>query len=89
MIFDALLYLGLLMLDWIVSLFPISTGFGAEFHSAMSLIGGYMDIFTPLIPVSTLISLIGIIMGVELGIFGFKTAKWIVSHIPYIGGKGN
>jgi len=88
MIFDALLYLGLTFLDWIVGLFPPSTGFGTEFHDAMETIGGYIDIFTPLIPTSTLVSLIGIVMGVEIGIFGFKTVKWIISHIPYVGGKG-
>jgi len=88
MILDLLLYFALIILDWITGLFPSSVGFGTDFHDAMALIGGYMDIFTPLIPVDTMVAMITIVMGVEIGIFGFKTVKWIVSHIPWIGGKG-
>jgi len=88
MIFDVILKLGVLILQWVVEKLPTSVGFGTDFHTAMSTLGGYVEIWKPILPMTTLASVILIVMGVELAIFGFKTVKWIISHIPYVGGKG-
>jgi len=77
------------VLSWIVSLFPASSGFPSEVHAAASYFGGYIMIFDPLVPISTLSTIIGLIVIVELALFGFRTVKWLMSHIPWIGGKGN
>jgi len=89
MIISAIITIGSIVLGWIIELFPVSSGFGTEFHTAMQTLGGYLEIWKPILPISTLSSLLGLVIGVELAIFGFKTVKWIVSHVPYVGGKGN
>ena len=44
--------------------------------------------FTGLLPYGTLTIVMGIVIVVEIIIWGWKTIKWIISHIPYIGGHG-
>jgi len=73
----------------IINLLPISTGFPADAHTAMAGLGGYMGVWGPILPLTTLLTCITIVFGVEIAIFGFKTGKWIISHLPWIGGKGN
>jgi len=76
------------MLNWVINLFPNSDGFSSAFHTAVSTLGGYLSIWSPILPIAVLTPLLTTVVGVELAIFGFKTVKWIVSHIPYVGGKG-
>lgn len=75
-------------LSWLTSLFPVSSGFPQEVHTAATALGGYLGILDPLVPIATLTTVVGIIFSVELGIFGFKTLKWLISHVPGIGGRG-
>lgn len=89
MILNALIALALVILNWILILFPASSGFPTEVHTAFSTIGGYFGMFDGILPLSTLGTTVGIVFTVEIAIFGFKTFKWIASHIPWIGGKGN
>lgn len=88
MITTALISLASYLLNGILSLFPVGGGFPASFHSAMSSLGGYIHILDPLVPISVLLSCVSFIFVVEILLFGFKTFRWIISHIPYIGGKG-
>lgn len=89
MILDALINIARSILGWVIDLFPNSTGFDSSVHTAFSSLGGYLEIWKPILPMSTVLFMLGIIILVELSIFGFKTFKWIISHIPYVGGKGN
>jgi len=77
------------VVNWAINLLPTSSGFPTEVHTAFSTIGGYLGIMDVFIPLSTLLFCLTTIFGVEIAIFGFKTVKWIGSHIPWIGGKGN
>jgi len=88
MITNAILNIGFIMLQWIINLFPQSTGYDSSFHTAMSSLGGYLAIWTPILPIGILSTLLLLVFSVELAIFGFKSVKWIISHIPWIGGKG-
>lgn len=72
----------------LVNLFPLSTGFPTGAHEAMALLGGYIGIFSPILPMTTLITVITIVFSVEISVFGFRTLKWVISHLPFIGGKG-
>jgi len=72
----------------LVNMFPFSEGFPEEAHSAVAYIGGYFGMFSPLIPMSTLLTAITLVLTVELGVYGFRTLKWVISHLPFIGGKG-
>jgi len=76
------------VLDWIISLFPVSTGFPSSVSTAMQGLGGYISILNPLVPFDILAWCVGLAFTIELAVFGFKTVKWIISHIPAIGGRG-
>lgn len=88
MITGAIINLAYFMLNGIISLLPASQGFPPDALAAAHTIGGYVGIFDPIISIATLAATLTLVFSVELGIFGFKTGKWIVGHIPFIGGKG-
>lgn len=89
MIADALIGLPYVILSWFISLLPTSQGFPQELWDAVEGIGGYVSMFSVIMPLEALAATLTIVLAVELGIFGFKTFKWITSHIPFLGGKGN
>ena len=76
-------------LSFILNLFPSGTGFPSSVHSAFSTLGGYVGIFDVFVPISILLFCLTTAFSVEVAIFGFKTIKWLISHIPFLGGKGN
>jgi len=76
-------------ISFLIGILPTGTGFPSTIHSAFSTLGGYVGIFDVFIPISTLLFCLTTIFGVEIAVFGFKTLKWLISHIPIIGGKGN
>ena len=85
---DLILSTILYWLQSILSLFPIGTGFPSSFHTAVSALGGYFHILDPLVPIDILLACVTFIFGVELALFGFRTLKWLISFIPWFGGKG-
>jgi len=88
MIADALLNFAFNVVSWIIGLLPTSTGFPADVFTAFSTIGGYTQILDPIIPWSTIATTVGLAFATEIDIFGSKTFKWLLSHIPCIGGNG-
>lgn len=88
MITAAFIDLSYALLTWFLSLFPAGTGFPSAAHDAAKALGGYFGVLDPLVPISTLVSCVSLIVSVEVGLFGFRTLKWIISHIPAIGGRG-
>lgn len=88
MILSALIILATFLVETILFIFPASTGFPAEVSSAVSFIGGYVGIFDPLIPMSTVGQILSLVIVFELAVFGFKAFKWMISHIPLVGGRG-
>jgi len=75
-------------LGTIINFFPASDGFPPEAFTAVGKLGGYFDMFSPLIPMDTLLTVLTILFTVEIAVFGFRTLKWILSHLPFIGGRG-
>jgi len=84
-----LLYLVYYVLNFLINLLPTGVPFPTSVHTAFSTLGGYLGVMDVFIPLSTLLWCLTTIFGVEIALFGFKTLKWIISHIPIIGGKGN
>lgn len=80
------------ILDYVFSLmlsvFPESGGFPQEVHESAVLLGGYARTLDPIIPFDTLAQIIGLTIIVELAILAFKTFKWLLGHVPLVGGKG-
>jgi len=76
------------IISWFISWFPLSSGFPSSVYTAVSSLGGYTGILQPLVPFSTLAQCVALIITVELLILSFKSLKWIISHIPFLGGRG-
>lgn len=76
-------------LQFLINLFPVGEGFSTEVHTAFQTLGGYMHILDPIVPWATLLTCLTLIFTVEIGIFGFRSVRWVISHIPFIGGKGS
>jgi len=76
-------------LNGLISIFPSGSTFGTDVHSAFSTLGSYFGVMDSFVPINTLFNCLLLVFGVEIAIFGFKTLKWVISHIPMIGGKGN
>lgn len=89
MITTAIIIIAYQLISWFLMILPASNGFPIEAHTAMTSLGGYLDIWSPILPITTLMTVLTFVFGVEISIFGFKSVKWIISHIPWVGGKGN
>ena len=88
MITTAFINLAFILIHLIVSIFPLGGVLPPAIHSAATSLGGYLHILDPLVPISILLTCLSLIFSVEIALFGFKTLKWVISHIPWIGGKG-
>lgn len=88
MITEFLLQVPYYFLNLLIGLFPASSGFPAEVVDSASYIGGFVTMFSPILPLATLLICLTIIVQIELAIFGFRSIKWIISHIPAFGGRG-
>jgi len=88
MIITGIINLAYYLLFFIVDNIPMSTGYPSEVGEAIAYIGGYMTIWDFILPTGTVLVCMLIVFSTELGIWSFKGVKWIVSHLPWIGGKG-
>jgi hypothetical protein len=88
MIFSGFVYVGTFVLQLITSILPTSSGFPVEVQDAFNTMGGYVMILDSILPIGTLATVLGILIATDLIIFGFKTFKWVISHIPAVGGRG-
>jgi len=88
MIFTAFIAIAYYVLGAILSIFPSSSGFPSQVDSAIAYVAGYVGILDPLVPLSTLATILSLIITFELSVFAFKGIKWLISHIPFVGGKG-
>jgi len=87
MITTAFINIAFFIIDGVISLFPVGGAFPQAVHDAVTSIGGYAGILSPLVPLPTLATCVGIVFTVEITIFGYKSLKSFLSHIPFIGGR--
>lgn len=87
MIVSGFLYLSATLLNAVLGLFPNSTGTPAGFTNAVDTLAGYVGILDPLVPLDTLATVFTLIISYELAVFTFRGFRWIISHIPFIGGR--
>ena len=88
MISSAFIYLASYIIGFFVVLFPASTGFPSDITNAFTTMGGYVQVLNTILPITTLASVLVILFATDIIIFGFKTMKWLVSYLPFIGGRG-
>lgn len=89
MIITLLLKIAYVVLSAMIGLLPDSSGFSSDVLSAGTQFGSYFGMFSPVIPLSTVATAVGVVFGVEIAIFFWKTLKSIISHIPQFGGSGH
>ena len=87
MITDAIINLAYSVISGLINVFPAGSGFPAEVHPASTAIGQYFTLLSPIIPVSTVATVTGFIFTIEIAIFSFKTLRWLMTYIPFVGGK--
>lgn len=83
------LFLGVVFwfLTTVIGLLPSSNGFPTVVMTSAHTIGGYFGMLSPILPMGTLATVIALVFSVEIAIFGFKTLRWLIGHIPFIGGN--
>jgi len=89
MITNAIINLAFGLASALVSVLPNGSGFDPSVLAAARTIGGYFGMFAPIAPIGVIATAVGTIFVVEIAIFGWKTVKSLVSHIPQFGGSGH
>jgi len=89
MITGAIFSLAYAVISSILSILPASVGFPDSVLSSASYIGGFVGMFSPIMPMATLLTTLTLVFTTEIAIFGYKTLKSLVSHLPQIGGRGH
>jgi len=89
MITTAFINMSFIILNYIVQKLPQSTGFPTSVHDSVSFIGKQWGLFDPLVDRASLAIILALLFTFEVTVFGFYTVRWIMSHIPLFGGKGN
>lgn len=87
MIVSGFIYLGSFIAGLILQVFPNSSGIPQEGLNAIAIFSGYVGMFNPIIPIPTMLTIIGLVIAFEILIFGFETIRFILSYIPFINGK--
>lgn len=87
MIVNAIINLVYVTISGIIALFPAGSGFPQAVHTSAIALGGYLDLLSPLVPVATLFSVVSLVFIFEISLFGFRTLRWLLGFIPFIGGK--
>jgi len=88
MIITAFINILVYLMETAISLFPFGEGLPVEVHESATYIGSYAKTFDAILPINTLFTVLTILITVELIILTFKSFKWLISHIPFIGGRG-
>lgn len=88
MIPDIFINFAYFFISFFINLLPNGVAFPSEVHESALLLGGYNDLFSPIIPFTTLATVVPIALSIRFGYWIFRSIKWIISHIPLVGGKG-
>jgi len=88
MITNALIAFGVAIGNFILSVFPDGSGFPSTFTDAVTTFSGYLAILNPIFPYETLLQIIQLVIAYQLIVLAWRGTRWLVSHLPFIGGNG-
>ena len=86
MIASALLFLAygtLWLLTWPIRQFS-DVVLPSGITTALVTARGYLDNLNQVIPLTTLLAVLGIFVIIEASIFGYKGVMWIIKRIPFL-----
>jgi len=70
------------ILGAIISIMPQGGSVPTEWVQAVSQIWTAINAFSFIVPVSSLLSCLGIVLGFELAVFGFYAFNWVLKKVP-------
>lgn len=82
MIFEWILSLPAYFLQSIIMLLPQSSGVPTEWIESLYTMWGYVNAFSFIVPVNTIVFCLSTIMGYYLIVFGFDLIAWLLKKIP-------
>lgn len=82
MITEIIFNLILLPLEFLIGLIPDSSGFPVAVSSNIETAWGYLWAFDYIVPVATLLLLMGLVFAFEAGILVWKFINWVIRKIP-------
>lgn len=85
MIFEFLLSIPAYILQALLGVLPTGGSVPTEWISAVSTMWGYVNAFSFIVPINTLLWALGIALTFHLAILGFKLFHWIITKIPFVG----
>jgi len=85
MIFSFLISIPAFLLQALISVLPDGGEIPTEFVEGVAEIWGYINAFSFIVPIDTLLWCLGIAMFFHVAIFSFKAFHWIITKIPFIG----
>jgi len=68
----------------ILGLIPVTVQVPSQWISAINTIWGYINAFSFILPVQTLLSVLAIAIAWHIGVFLFHMMTWIIRKIPGI-----
>jgi len=86
MITTAFIDLAYYLIAQLILFLPGGGGFPTGVHTAAAYFGGYVGVLNQLFPVDTLLTVVTLIFTIEIGLWGFRSIRWILTHVPFIGG---
>lgn len=85
MISSAIIIFTSFILNIVTAVFPTGDGLPPEVFTAVSTLGGYIGVLSPVLPINTLSTVLILVITLELIIFGFKMFRWLFGFVPFIG----
>jgi len=85
MITNFLLQIPGYLLNDLLSILPAGGNLPSQWVSGVYAIWGYINAFSFIVPVDTLLLCLGIAMTFHLAILGFRLFHWVITKIPFIG----
>jgi len=85
MIFQFLFSIPAYLVQALVSLLPDGGTLPTEWTNAVYTMWGYVNAFSFIVPIDTLLWALGVAVAFHVSIFTFKTFNWIINKIPFIG----
>lgn len=76
------------LLTFLVDKLPTSDGFPEDMIAGFEYLSSFGSLLNTLLPVTTLSIALAILILVDNSTLAFKTFKWVISHLPFIGGRG-
>jgi len=84
MITEFFLSIPYFILTALISIVPTGGGIPTEFVSAVHSIWGYVESFSFIVPVQTLLWCLTITLTFEAGVFVFQAFNWLLKKLPHM-----